>query len=130
MKILLLLALVLLVFGLAAGGTLGYRAYSSQVRLAADRIYERRARPAIATLEDITRQATTGGDALAATVSCYDQQGAYLAALWHEAADQRLRAFSALFIVHISHPYGEVAPGDAHSTLLGYSRSPPRSHCG
>lgn len=116
-----------MILGILSGALLEVSMRPPDMRIRPDRIYEQRLRPDIGTLQAITRQALTGEQALTAIVAYYQVKHDYLAALWNESNETRLRAFYVMYIVHISHPYGVV--DNPAETLLGYIRDQLLSNC-
>lgn len=90
-------------------------------------IYDAEPRPDIPTLQEIAGDATTDTEALGRIVDYYTANEARLSALWREDDPARLRGFFAMYVIHVSHPYGvNPRPWDSLVVYLGE----PLSHCG
>jgi len=89
-------------------------------------IFERVPGPDVPTLHEFARTATSDAVILARAVEYYQLNRDQLQSLWRENHPTRLAAIYAMYLVHISHPYGEAT---FPASLVEYLES-PRAHCG
>lgn len=120
-----LFSILLLCFGLIAGRLLTDYKFAPVV---AGSVIELRASIPISTLQQIVGSALTDEVAYQRVMANYDQNRDFLARLWNEPNELRLRALYAMAVVHISHPYGKVTRPS--QTFVGYVRNETLSHCG
>lgn len=91
-----------------------------------DLVFQREPGPDVPTLQEMTAGATTDDEALAMVVSYYRDNRERLRTLWREENETRLAGIFSMYVVHISHIYGET---DYPTSFLEYLRQ-PRAHCG
>lgn len=80
----------------------------------------------VPTLQTMTEGATSDAEALGMVVSYYNDNRERLRTLWREDNDTRLAGIFSMYVVHISHIYGETT---YPSSFLEYLTQ-PRAHCG
>lgn len=90
-------------------------------------IFDAEPGPDVDTLQVITAGADTDEDAVARVVSYYQANQNRLQGLWREDNPQRLAAIFAMYVAHISQPYGETPNPPAD--LLEFTQQ-QRGHCG
>ncbi len=78
------------------------------------------------TLQRMTAQATSNADALARVTAYYERNRDRLSSLWKIDHETRLAATFAMYVTHISKPYGEV-PTTVESLTEFLSQE--RAHC-
>jgi hypothetical protein len=92
-----------------------------------DLVFEQQPGPDTPTLHTLAEGAAGDEEILARVVAWYDENRETLRALWREDDDTRLAALYAMYLVHISHVYGETPAWDQSVTSY---LSLERSHCG
>lgn len=90
-------------------------------------VFEQQPGPDTPTLQVLAAGAASDEEVMARVLAWYDDNKETLRMLWREEDDTRLAALYAMYIVHISHVYGEVSEWD--QSLVSYL-SLERSHCG
>ncbi|MDX2163404.1 MAG: hypothetical protein SF162_18950 [bacterium] len=93
---------------------------------AAELVFEQSPGPDVPTLQTLTRGATTDAEAIAQVVAWFNAEENNLRSLWREENDTRLAGLFTMYVVHISHIYGETP---YQTSFLDYLTL-ERSHCG
>lgn len=101
-------------------------AYQPNVPPVTDMVFERVPGPDVPTLQELALGASTDEEIIQNIVDYYNDHKDELRLLWREENETRLAALYSMYIVHISHPYGETT---YPATLLEYMTQ-ERSHCG
>jgi hypothetical protein len=125
MKALQLSLLVFMIIALAAAPP---DSVNSQVDIPPEwmLVFERQPGPDTPTLHDFAIHASSDDDILARAVEHFELNRAQLALLWRENNPARLAGLYAMYVTHISHPYGvAAAPGSLQEHLTR-----ERAHCG
>jgi hypothetical protein len=92
----------------------------------ADLAYSAEPGPDVLRLADLIEGAHDDREALARVAAYYDANHERLARLWRIPDETRLRALFAMYLIHVSVPYGETA---MQRSLLEFAAS-KRAHCG
>lgn len=124
--IVILLMTLAFLMGIYLTVTYLYDAIRNNTTLASSQVYEAIPGPDIPTIQAIIGAATTDAEALDAISAYYQTNRARLADLWHEDNPTRLAGLFTMYLVHISHIYGE---SDYPTTLLDFVGQ-ARAHCG
>lgn len=94
--------------------------------LASSLIFDATPGPDVPLLQSFASPDSTDADILARVVDYYNENRDELALLWREDDPTRLAALFSMYIVHISHPYGEAEYPASLTEFL----SQPYAHCG
>jgi hypothetical protein len=100
--------------------------YQPNVPPVTDMVFERVPGPDTPTLQELALGAATDEAIVQNVVAYYEEHHDELQSMWREENESRLQAFYAMYIVHISHVYGETRYPE---TLVDYMTL-ERSHCG
>lgn len=100
--------------------------YEPNIPPVTDLVFENVPGPDVPTLQEIGAGATTDEELLQRIADYYDVNRERLRGLWRIEDDTRLAATFAMYIVHVSTPYGETR----YQTSLVDYLTLTRSHCG
>lgn len=84
-------------------------------------------RVALPTLQVLTRGTSSDGEAITRVIDYYRGQRNRLAREWDEHHPDRLKALFAMYVIHVSHPYGSA---ENPRSFLRYVRENKFAHCG
>lgn len=124
--IVILLMVLAFLLGTYLTVTFLFNAIRTNTTLASSQVYEAIPGPDMQTLQEIIGGAATDAEALDAVAAYYDANRERLADLWHESNPTRLAGLFTMYLVHISHVYGETA---LPTSLLDFAGQ-ARAHCG
>lgn len=82
--------------------------------------------PDVPTLQELAVGTTSDAEIISAVVAYFEANRERLQVLWREDNPVRLAGIFSMYVVHISHPYGET---EYPSSFVEYL-SQPRAHCG
>ncbi|NJO83397.1 MAG: hypothetical protein HC828_11640 [Blastochloris sp.] len=91
-----------------------------------NRVFEDVPGPDVPTLQTLTQDATTDVEGIAVVATYFEANRERLATLWRETNPTRLAGLYSMYVVHISHIYGET---EYTASLTDYLAQ-PRAHCG
>lgn len=101
-------------------------AYQPNIPPVTELVFERIPGPDTPTLQELAGDAASDTEIVQRVVDYYTEHHDELRAMWREDNEARLAALYAMYIVHISHVYGETPYPE---TLVEYMTL-ARSHCG
>lgn len=83
----------------------------------------------VASLREIVAEAETHDQATAAVAEYYDAHADYLAIVFNETNDARLRGLYGMYITHLAQPYNTVPPDWESYSLIEFLQA-QAAHCG
>jgi hypothetical protein len=91
-----------------------------------DLVFEQVPGPDVPTLQEITFGSTSDEEAIQQVAEYFDTHKDELGTLWREDNETRLAGIFTMYVVHISHVYGETAYPETFTEFLAQERA----HCG